>query len=164
MYSTGAMKIHLSTIAAVLSLGFAVVAAAADPPADLILLHGKIHTVAQALAIRGNEIVAVGTDQVVSALKGPKTQTIDLAGRVVLPGIIDAHIHPAESAQDLGKCSLEDKMLAPAEIKAKVAVCLQQQPVDHTLWFEVVQVNPSRRDVGRSPDASQRLRRPHSLG
>lgn len=143
------MKIHLSTIAAVLSLGFAVVAAAADPPADLILLHGKIHTedathsVAQALAIRGNEIVAVGTDQVVSALKGPKTQTIDLAGRVVLPGIIDAHIHPAESAQDLGKCSLEDKMLAPAEIKAKVAVCLQQQPVDHTLWFEVVQVNPS---------------------
>src|SRR5882757_9891174 len=122
--SGGAMKIRLAVIASAVSLGFAVIVAAADPPADLILLHGKIHnedanrSVAQALAIRGNKIVAVGTDQVVNALKGPNTQTIDLAGRVVLPGIIDAHIHPAESAQDFGKCSLEDKILAAVEIKA----------------------------------------------
>ena len=106
------MKIRLAVIASAVSLGFAAVVAAADPPADLILLHGRIHTedanrsVAQALAIRGNKIVAVGTDQMVDALKGPNTQTIDLADRVVLPGIIDAHTHPAESAQDFGKCSL----------------------------------------------------------
>ena len=143
------MKIHLAIIMSVVSLAFAVIAAAADPPADLVLLHGRIHTedasrsVAQALAIRGNKIVAVGTDQLVSALKGPDTQEIDLEGRVVLPGIIDAHTHPAESAQDLGKCSLEDKMLAPAEIKAKVAVCLKENPGNSALWFEVVKVNPS---------------------
>jgi predicted amidohydrolase YtcJ len=143
------MKIRLAVIASVVSLGFAVVVAAADSPADLILLHGRIHTedanrsVAQALAIRGNKIVAVGTDQMVDALKGPNTQTIDLADRVVLPGIIDAHTHPAQSAQDFGKCSLEDKMLAPAEIKAKVAVCLRENPGDSALWFEVVKVNPS---------------------
>jgi predicted amidohydrolase YtcJ len=143
------MKIRLAVIASAVSLGFAAVVAAADPPADLILLHGRIHTedanrsVAQALAIRGNKIVAVGTDQMVDALKGPNTQTMDLAGRVVLPGIIDAHIHPAESAQDFGKCSLEDKILAPAEIKAKVAVCLRENPGDSALWFEVVNVNPS---------------------
>jgi predicted amidohydrolase YtcJ len=143
------MKIHLATIASVVSFGFAVSAAAAEPPADLVLLHGKIHTedarrsVAQALAIRGNTIVAVGTDAVVSALQGPKTRAIDLAGRVVLPGIIDAHIHPAESAQDAGKCSLEDKMLTAVQIKAKVAVCLKENPGNSALWFEVVQVNPS---------------------
>jgi predicted amidohydrolase YtcJ len=143
------MKIHLAIIVSVVSLAFAVVAAAADPPADLVLLHGRIHTedasrsVAQALAIRGNKIVAVGTDQLMSALKGPDTQEIDLEGRVVLPGIIDAHTHPAESAQDLGKCSLEDKMLAPAEIKAKVAVCLKENPGNSALWFDVVKVNPS---------------------
>jgi predicted amidohydrolase YtcJ len=143
------MKNRFVVIASAVSLGFTVVFAAADPPPDLILLHGRIHTedayrsVAQALAIRGNKIVAVGTDQMVDALKGPNTQTIDLAGNVVLPGIIDAHIHPAESAQDFGKCSLEDKILAPAEIKAKVAVCLKENPGDSALWFEVVKVNPS---------------------
>ena len=125
------------------------VAAAADQPPDLVLLHGRIHTedasrsIAQALAVRGNTIVAVGTDQDVSALKGPMTRSIDLAGRVVLPGIIDAHTHPAESAQDQNKCSLGDKMLAAVEIKVKVAACLRRQPGERKLWFEVVQVNPS---------------------
>ena len=97
----------------------------------------------QALAVRGNTIIAVGPDQDVSVLKGPTTRSIDLAGRVVLPGIIDAHTHPAESAQDQNKCSLEDKMLAAAEIKVKVAACLRRQPAEGKLWFEVVQVNPS---------------------
>ena len=127
--------------------GFA--AAAAPVPADLVLIHGKIHTqdpsrsVVQALAVRGNTIVAVGTDQAVSALVGPNTRTVDLGGRVVLPGIIDAHIHPAESSQDLGKCSLDDKALTPADIKSRVAACLKNQPGNRTQWFEVVMVNPS---------------------
>ena len=94
-------------------------AAAVPPPADLVLLHGKIHTedasrsIAQALAVRGNSIVAVGSDEAIAALIGPNTRQVDLGGRVVLPGIIDAHTHPAESAQDLSKCSLDDKALAP---------------------------------------------------
>jgi imidazolonepropionase-like amidohydrolase len=46
--------------------------------------------------------------------------------RVVLPGIIDAHTHPAQSAQDLGKCSLDDKALTPADVKSRVAACLRQ--------------------------------------
>jgi hypothetical protein len=70
------MTIRLAVIASTASLGFAVVFAAADTPPDLILLHGRIHTedanrsVAQPLAIRGNKIIAVGTDQMVDALKG----------------------------------------------------------------------------------------------
>ena len=129
-------------------LASATPAASAATAADLVLLHGKIHTedagrsVAEALALRGNTIVAVGTDQAVSALIGPKTRSIDLRGRVVLPGIIDAHTHPAESSEDLGKCSLGDKLLTPAQIKAKVAGCLKEPP-DPKVWFEVVQVNPS---------------------
>jgi len=143
------MKIHLAVIASIASLGFAAVAAAADPPADLVLLHGRIHTedanrsVAQALAIHGGKIIAVGSDEMASALKGPHTQTMDLAGRVVLPGIIDAHTHPAQSAQDFDKCGLDDKILSPGEIKAKVTACLGDNPADSALWFEVVKVNPS---------------------
>ena len=91
------------------AIAVGVAAMAAPPPADLVLLHGKIHledasrSVVQALAVRGNSIVAVGTDAAVGALVGAHTRTVDLGGRVVLPGIIDAHTHPAQSAQDLGK-------------------------------------------------------------
>ena len=128
-------------------LGFA--SAAATAPADLVLVHGKIHTedasrsVVEALAVRGNSIVAVGTDQAIGAFVGQNTRTLDLGGRVVLPGIIDAHTHPAQSAQDLGKCSLDDKALTPADIKSRVAGCLKQQPGERAQWFEVVMVNPS---------------------
>jgi predicted amidohydrolase YtcJ len=146
------MSRHTSVIALSIMLGgAAAVAAAADAPApaDLVLLHGKIHTenatrsVAQALAVRGNSIVAVGTDQAIAALVGPRTRSVDLQGRVVLPGIIDAHTHPAQSAQDLGKCSLDDKALTPAELKSRVATCLRDQPGDRDQWFEVIMVNPS---------------------
>ncbi len=128
-------------------LGFA--SEAATAPADLVLVHGKVHTedanrsVVQALAVRGNSIVAVGTDEAISAYVGQNTRTLDLAGRVVLPGIIDAHTHPAQSAQDLGKCSLDDKALSPADIKSRVAACLKDQPGGRAQWFEVVMVNPS---------------------
>jgi predicted amidohydrolase YtcJ len=124
-------------------------AVAAAMPADFVLLHGRIHTedarrsVVQALAVRGNGIVAVGTDQAVSAFIGAGTRKIDLGGRVALPGIIDAHVHPAESAQDAGKCSLEDKPLKPSEIKAQVAACLKQQPGNGAAWFDVIMINPS---------------------
>jgi predicted amidohydrolase YtcJ len=133
-----------------LTLLFGFASAAVPVPADLVLLHGKIHTedpsrsIVQALAVRGNTIVAAGTDQSIGAFIGPGTRKVDLGGRVVLPGIIDAHTHPAQSAQDLGKCSLDDKPLAPAEIKSRVAGCLKDQPGERTQWFEVTMVNPSR--------------------
>jgi predicted amidohydrolase YtcJ len=121
----------------------------AAAPADVLLLHGKIHTedserrVVEALALRGNTIVAVGTDDEIAALTGPQSRTVDLAGRVVLPGIIDAHTHPAESAQNQDRCSLGDEMITPNEIENRVGRCLAGNPGKQPTWFEVVQVNPS---------------------
>jgi predicted amidohydrolase YtcJ len=139
-----------SCVLATLSMTLLGIGASAAPaPADLVLLHGKIHTqdaarsLAQAVAVRGNAIVAVGTDQAIGALVGPNTRSVDLAGRVVLPGIIDAHTHPAQSAQDVGKCSLDDKPLAPAVIRSRVAACLKDQPGERSQWFEVIMVDPS---------------------
>jgi predicted amidohydrolase YtcJ len=66
---------------------------------DLILTGGRIFTAddarpwAQALAVRGERIVAVGDDAQVRALAGPSTRVIELAGRLVVPGINDAHVH-----------------------------------------------------------------------
>jgi predicted amidohydrolase YtcJ len=73
--------------------------ASLQPAPDLILLHGKIFTADSArpwvegLAIHGERIVAVGSTAAMWALRGRSTRTIDLRGRVVIPGINDAHDH-----------------------------------------------------------------------
>jgi hypothetical protein len=71
---------------------------------DLIVHHGKIVTVdanfavAEAMAIAGDRIVAVGSNDAILALAGPSTQRIDLQGKTVLPGLIDSHLHAVQSA------------------------------------------------------------------
>ena len=73
---------------------------ASDTP-SLILHHGKIATVdkdftlGEAIAIRGEKIVAVGSNKRILGLKNAGTTLIDLKGRLVLPGLIDSHVHPA---------------------------------------------------------------------
>jgi predicted amidohydrolase YtcJ len=85
-------------------LPFPLIAAAAllsaAQPADLILHSGHVLTVdrgfstAEAVAVRGSHIVKVGsTREVLASERGPRTRVIDLAGRTVVPGLIDAHIH-----------------------------------------------------------------------
>ena len=71
----------------------------AQQPADVILSNGKIitvderFTIAQAVAIKGDRIIAVGTNQDIVKLAGPATRRIDLRGRSVTPGLIDNHMH-----------------------------------------------------------------------
>jgi predicted amidohydrolase YtcJ len=70
-----------------------------DGPADLVLRGGKIVTVddniadAEAMAVRGYTITAVGTDEAIAAYIGPETQVIELDGRLVTPGFIEGHGH-----------------------------------------------------------------------
>ena len=70
-----------------------------------ILYRGNIVTMdpsrprATAVAIVGDRLLAVGTNQEILRLAGPTTRRVDLAGRTVVPGFIDAHSHPAGSTQ-----------------------------------------------------------------
>ena len=72
--------------------------------ADLILINGRVLTMdaadtrAEAVAIKGDTILAVGTSGEIEALAGPGTETIDLAGRTALPGLADIHVHLASDA------------------------------------------------------------------
>lgn len=72
--------------------------------ADLILHNGKIVTVdqafstRQAIAVQGERIVAVGSNDEVLQSKGPRTTVIDLKGNMLLPGLIDSHVHPNGAA------------------------------------------------------------------
>jgi predicted amidohydrolase YtcJ len=67
--------------------------------ADMVLVNGRIFTgrdtlsYAEAIAIKGERILAVDTSEKINSLAGPKTQRIDLAGRLVIPGMMDTHIH-----------------------------------------------------------------------
>jgi predicted amidohydrolase YtcJ len=92
----------------IIMLALAAVAApavAGAQTADTVLVNGKIvavddrFTIAQALAIRGERIVKVGTTTEIDALKGPQTRVIDLAGRTVIPGLIDNHAHWIRAAE-----------------------------------------------------------------
>ena len=69
------------------------------PAADLVLHGGRVitldarSTVAEAIAIAGDRILAVGRDADIRALAGPAARVVDLGGRAVVPGLIDAHAH-----------------------------------------------------------------------
>ena len=91
------MMIPMRTFAAILLVSTPLFGA----DADLILFHGKILTVdkafsiQQAVAVKNGRIVRTGADRDVLANEaGPHTTKIDLQGKTVLPGLIDAHVHP----------------------------------------------------------------------
>ena len=89
-------------------------------PADLVLSGGKIytvdsaHSVAAALAIKDGKIVFVGSVADAQKWVGPSTKTEQLGGRLVLPGLIDSHLHPLDIV-DLDVCNLDSKPLTLKE-------------------------------------------------
>lgn len=96
---------------------------------DLVLLNGKVFTAdaanpwAEGLAIRGERISAVGSTAAMQAAAGPRTRVIDLGGRVVVPGINDAHVHepwgwPAHDAAVPGNATA-DVLLASVDAATK---------------------------------------------
>ncbi len=95
--------------------------------ADLVFVNGAVYTVdaartwAQAVAVTGGRIAAVGTDHEVGALVGPRTEVIDLAGRMLLPGFQDAHVHPVGGGIDMLQCDLHAFATAPEFIRAIAA-------------------------------------------
>ena len=82
-------------------------------PADIIVLHGRVYTEnpkqpwAQAVAIRGSKIVAVGDDPEIEKMRGMGTKVINAGGKLVLPGFVDSHIHFFEGSIFLNRLHLE---------------------------------------------------------
>jgi predicted amidohydrolase YtcJ len=99
MQNTSRRGVIATAIAGLALLPIVWSARAAVEPASLVLRNGHIATVdeakpeAQALAARGDTLVAVGTDAEIAPYIGPRTRVIDLQGRRAVPGFIDAHGH-----------------------------------------------------------------------
>ncbi|HEX9223626.1 MAG TPA: amidohydrolase family protein, partial [Candidatus Acidoferrales bacterium] len=116
--------------------------------ATLILLHGNIYTGdpakprAEAVAVSGEAIFAVGSNAEIEALKESGTQVIDLAGRFVMPGFNDAHVHLASGGQAQLEVNLEGARTieeVQQRIRARLAEVKPGEWIvgrgwDHTLW------------------------------
>lgn len=109
------------------------------PKADLVLRRGKFVTltaerpVAEALAISGGRIDAVGSDAEISRYIGPETEVIDLAGALAVPGLIDSHAH----FLDMGLAQMTVDVVGTksvSEIAARVREAARQAPEE--TWIQ----------------------------
>jgi predicted amidohydrolase YtcJ len=103
------------------------------PPADVVVVNARAYTMnpkqawAEAIAIRGDEILAVGSAKDVAAYRGSKTRVIDAKGRLVLPGLTDCHTHFLDGALSLDRVHLDDAKDIP-EILRRVKAYADAHP------------------------------------
>ena len=126
---------------------------AATPPADTVYEHGYLYTVnerapvQQALAVRAGRILYVGDDAGVQAFIGPATRVEDLHGRMMMPGLVDGHMHPLAGGHSLLGCDLHYERLTLQQFTARIQKCLddsRDREPDGWLqvknWFEEAMV------------------------
>ena len=103
----------------------------AEPQAaDFVLTEARVYTsagpqLAEALAARDGRIVYVGSAEGVNAYIGPQTQLEQGGGRFVIPGLVDAHVHPVDIL-DLDVCDIDSKPLSLRELSAFVKRCIDR--------------------------------------
>jgi predicted amidohydrolase YtcJ len=112
---------------------------AAVAPADLVLLGGRVLTVDErfsivtALAIRGGRFVAIGSDVDIRPYIAPATRVIDAAGRTVVPGLIDTHVHALGVADEEARQPLRN-VRTVGELQAWVREEASRRPPGDWLW------------------------------
>lgn len=131
------------------------VCSAAGQQASLVLLNGKVwtedpaHPVAQAVALNGPTILAVGDDAAIRKLAGPGTKIIDLSGRLLLPGFNDSHVHLLAGGESLITVQLRTAN-SQAEFRQRIAEFAKTLPQgawirdgvwDHQRWTPPVLPN-----------------------
>nr|WP_315219411.1 amidohydrolase [uncultured Duganella sp.] len=122
---------------------------AAEPPADTVYRNGYVYTVdakdsvQEALAVRAGRIVYVGGNAGVQPLTGKATKVVDLKGRMLMPGLIDGHMHPQSGGSRLLNCSLDYQALTVAQFQSRIQACIDQdkrsgKPAGPDRWLVVV--------------------------
>ena len=117
-------------------------------PAEIILRNARIHTVCEtlgsvdAVAIRDGRFLAVGSNEEVNGHAGPNTEIVDLAGRTVVPGLIDSHLHQITLAINLPAVDLLDAR-SIADVQARIAARTAKTPAGEWIvassgWHESI--------------------------
>lgn len=110
----------------------------AQSPADTVVINARIYTVntkqpwAEALAVRGEKILAAGSEKDIAAYRGASTKVIDAQGRLVLPGFTDCHIHFIDGSLGLTQVDLNGAKTV-AEIQKRVKEYAGAHPKE--LWI-----------------------------
>lgn len=122
------------TFLSLIVLQFIAVAQAAPPePADLVIRRGAVYTVdaarswAEAVAIRAGRIVYVGSDAGAAPWIGPQTRSVDLQGKMLLPGFHDSHVHLVGGGIELDECDLNG-LVTLDQVLAKVREFAERHP------------------------------------
>jgi hypothetical protein len=108
-------------------------ASAPQPAADVVLEGAAVYTVdamrswAEAVAIRGEQIVYVGSSQGAQRFVGPRTRVVKLTGKMLLPGFQDAHVHPLWAGVEQLHCRLLDERTRE-QYARDVADCASREP------------------------------------
>jgi predicted amidohydrolase YtcJ len=111
---------------------WSVTALAVEPPADTVYRNGYVYTVdaqdstRQALAERDGKIVYVGTNQGADEFVGAQTRVMDLQGRMMMPGLVDGHMHPLSGGLKLMSCSLNYEALTVEQFRTRIQGCLDR--------------------------------------
>ena len=133
-------------------------AAAAAEPADFILRNAKVATVdakfslAQAIAVRGDKILAVGSNADIAKLAGPNTRIVDAKHRLVIPGLMDSHTHPSgASLYEFDHAMPEMESIADvlAYIRSRAAIAPEGQ------WITTSQIFITRLKEQRYPTRAE---------
>ena len=101
--------------------------------AELLMLNGKVYTVnheqswAEAIAITDGRIIWVGNSEEANQWQGERTRTIDLGGKMVLPGFQDIHIHPVHSGVSYQQCALFDTEGVEL-LQQRIKQCAESEP------------------------------------
>jgi hypothetical protein len=123
----------LAALAALLLPDLAALAGEGGKGADLVVTNARIWTgdrsrpEAEALAVLGERVVAVGSSAEIDAWRGPGTRTIDAGGRRVLPGFNDSHLHFFDGSAKLAHVKLKDAR-SPEELARRVAAHAKGRP------------------------------------
>jgi len=130
----------------------------AAEPADFILRNAKVATVdakfslAQAVAVRGDKLLAVGSNADIAKLAGPNTRIVDAQGRLVVPGLMDSHTHPSGASLyefDHPMPEMETIGDVLAYIKSRAAIAPEGQ------WITTSQIFITRLKEQRYPTRSE---------
>ncbi|MBV6824913.1 amidohydrolase [Pseudomonas sp. PD9R] len=116
----------------------------ASTSADMVMRNGYVYTVdgkdsvQQAVAVTGGKIVYVGSDEGVASYIGKQTQQIDLAGRMLMPGFIDAHMHPGDGGRAMTLCDLKYQTMTRKVFQETIQACLDaEKDKGPDVWLEV---------------------------
>lgn len=114
--------------------------------ADIAFVNGFVYTADStssnfsALAIKDGIITYIGSTHSIENYISRSTKTIDLQGRMLMPGLIDAHTHTLTGGRQLLRCNLEYALLTHSQFQHKIQACLEDKTsaISPSKWLEVV--------------------------